>query len=214
MLAPTRARARRSSTGLGEALEQPLGERDRDVPRRRPRPDANSSPPSGRACRSAALSRAKRSATCCSNWSPASWPRLSLTCLKPSRSTSSTASESRERSERASAWSSRSRKSARLRAGEAVVEGLTRELLLQPHRSVMSRALSTTPRTCGRRAGRSRAPRGGATRRTGCASRKTISVRPAMPCCGHEHSVRSSGCTDALEAVAVDLAARRARACR
>ena len=85
----------------------------------------------------------------CRSWSPASWPRLSFTCLKPSRSTSRTASGSRERADRASAWSRRSRKRARLASPVRPSWNACRVSSSSSRtRSVTSRALRTTPRTC------------------------------------------------------------------
>ena len=76
--------------------------------------------------------RSRRSATCTSSWSPASWPRLSLTCLNPSRSTKSTASTSRERAGPGERLvEAVAEQGAVGEAGEAVVEGLPRELLLE-----------------------------------------------------------------------------------
>ncbi len=55
-----------------------------------------------------------RRAMLCSTWSPASWPRMSLTSLKPSRSTAISAKASAVRRARCSACSIRSSSSARL----------------------------------------------------------------------------------------------------
>ena len=117
---------------------------------------ANSSPPSRASVSLGRIAVVKRRATSSSSWSPASWPSVSLTCLNPSRSTNSTASDSPVRAERDSDWSSRSRKSARLaRPGQAVVEGLVRELLLEPDALGDVARVQDDRRGCaGRRAGR------------------------------------------------------------
>ena len=74
----------------------------------------NSSPPR-RAIVSASLRVAEsRVATACSSRSPVSWPRVSLTCLKPSRSMNKAALSVPVRRARASICSTRSRMSARL----------------------------------------------------------------------------------------------------
>ena len=95
---------------------------------------ANSSPPS-RASVSLGPDDRRRSARRprCSSWSPASWPRLSFTCLKPSRSTSSTASGvARALGPRERLVEAVAEERAVGEAGQAVVERLPRELLLEP----------------------------------------------------------------------------------
>ena len=95
---------------------------------------ANSSPPSRASVSLGRTAAEKRSATARSSWSPASWPRLSFTCLKPSRSTSSTASGDRARSERATRLVEPVAEQGAVReGGEAVVERLPGQLLLEPH---------------------------------------------------------------------------------
>ena len=71
----------------------------------------------------------------CSSWSPASWPRLSLTCLKPSRSTSSTASASRDARGPRERLVEPVAEQRAVRRGpvSAVVERLPGQLLLEPH---------------------------------------------------------------------------------
>ena len=77
--------------------------------------------------------RSKRCASSWSSWSPASWPRLSLTCLNQSRSRSSTtigsprALRARERVVEPVAEQRAVRE-----PGELVVERLVRELLFEP----------------------------------------------------------------------------------
>ena len=56
----------------------------------------------------------RRVATCCSNWSPTGWPRVSLMVLKWSRSTNSSATLQPLRSDQAVASENRSRNSTRL----------------------------------------------------------------------------------------------------
>ena len=57
---------------------------------------------------------ARRSETEISRWSPTAWPRLSLTCLKRSRSMNSSATSPWLRCRRAIAWRARSISSRRL----------------------------------------------------------------------------------------------------
>ena len=91
----------------------------------------------------------RRRPTSASSSSPTSWPRLSLTCLKPSRSSRMTESSARDRSERASACSTRSRKSARFARPVRLSWNACRiSSSSSATRSVTSRALSTTPRMC------------------------------------------------------------------
>ena len=110
---------------------------------------ANSSPPNRARVSLGRMTSAKRTATSCSSWSPASCPRLSFTCLKPSRSSSRTASTSSDRSDRARAWSRRSRKRARFgRPVRLSWKACWVSCSSSRIRSVMSRAFSTTPRIC------------------------------------------------------------------
>ncbi len=75
---------------------------------------ANSSPPKRAVVSSGRMTARSRSATATSSWSPASWPRLSFTVLKSSRSEKSTETAPWLRACRASACATRSRKRARL----------------------------------------------------------------------------------------------------
>ena len=89
---------------------------------------------SGRRVSLGRVTSSKRAATCMSSWSPTSWPKLSLICLKPSRSTSSKASGSRERARaRERMVEPVAEERAVGKPGQAVVEGLARELLLEHH---------------------------------------------------------------------------------
>ncbi|OIQ67659.1 hypothetical protein GALL_507610 [mine drainage metagenome] len=81
---------------------------------------ANSSPPSRATMSLRRRARPKRCATSCSSASPASWPHMSLTGLKSSRSTTPTASASPLRAARASA--SGSCCSSARRFGNPVIE--------------------------------------------------------------------------------------------
>ena len=65
-------------------------------------------------CRPVPAARRMRSATVLSSWSPTAWPSASLTDLKSSRSTNSTTTGSASGRVTRSAWSMRSRNSARL----------------------------------------------------------------------------------------------------
>ena len=83
-------------------------------------------------------------------WSPAAWPRLSLTSLKPSRSRNSTATDGVWRLVRSRAWSTRSLNRARL--ASAVSESWKAwwtSWSSSWRRSQMSRVLRTSPPTLG-----------------------------------------------------------------
>ena len=102
---------------------------------------ANSSPPRRASVSLGRSSDSKRSATTLSSWSPASWPRLSFTCLNPSRSTRSTASTAeRPRGARERLVEPVAEERAVRQPGQPVVERLPGELLLEPH------ALGDVPR--------------------------------------------------------------------
>jgi hypothetical protein len=75
---------------------------------------ANSSPPRRARVSSARTADCSSRPTSRMSWSPAAWPRLSLTALKPSRSRKTTATSPPLRAVRRSASSSRSVNSARL----------------------------------------------------------------------------------------------------
>ena len=100
--------------------------------RRRPSRIANSSPPRRAATSPARTQLRTRSATATSSRSPATWPSVSLTTLKSSRSTKRTTG-SRSGVGSTSRSSTCSTKRLRLReAGQRVVVGLVAELLLEP----------------------------------------------------------------------------------
>ena len=102
--APSRSRCSRGRTSSLpsmherrlERVEQPPADVDRRA-RRRPGPRAGSRTRrrrAGRPCRRRGAQPGAASATAISSWSPAPWPRLSLTVLKSSRSRKSTATRS------------------------------------------------------------------------------------------------------------------------
>ena len=128
LAAGDRRRARRAARAAGARP------RRLRLARRRRASTANSSPPRRASVSLGRVISAKRCATSRSSWSPASWPRLSLTCLNPSRSTSSTASGSRERGRPGERLVEAIAEQRAVREpGEAVVERLVGELLLEPH---------------------------------------------------------------------------------
>ena len=90
----------------------------------------NSSPPRRPTVSSWRMALVNRAATAANSWSPAAWPKVSLTSLKLSRSKKRTATGVCSRRDRASIWSIRSRIRARLgKLGERVVEGQVVELV-------------------------------------------------------------------------------------
>jgi hypothetical protein len=134
---------------------------------------ANSSPP-----RRAAVSVGRRQpwsrrAAAISSWSPAAWPRLSLTCLKSSRSMNSTASSTRSAN--------------RVRLARPVSpswKAWWTSLASSFLRSETSRVFSTRPRRWGPRAGwRRPSPSAARCRRGGACAMSTTSrmLRPTAP---------------------------------
>ena len=121
---------------------------------------ATASTPSSRTANSSPASRAtvsvvrivltSRSATACSSRSPASWPSVSLTFLKSSRSRNITATSRRSR--RASAMRVLDAIAEQVpigQPGQRIVKRLLPQLLFEPLRSLMSRRLSASPCTAG-----------------------------------------------------------------
>ena len=133
MLAPTCSSRPSMTNGAVERVDDPLGDRlgVGAAPTVDSMSTANSSPPKRATVSPVAHRRRSRSATWTSSWSPAAWPRLSLTSLNPSRSRNSTATSSRAAAA-PSASASRSRNSARLASPvRRVVVRLVHQLFLQ-----------------------------------------------------------------------------------